>query len=64
MKINTNDKFEIFRDYQMDTTAIGAAWDVDGDPCPAIQFEWAIERLDGKVIQDFISVAGINFSLV
>ena len=46
------------RNYQTDTTTIRAAWDVTGDPCPVTSYEWAIERLDGKVVQNFISVSG------
>ena len=48
----------LFRNYQTDTTTIRAAWDVRGDPCPVIKYEWAVERLDGKTIQDFIPVTG------
>ena len=51
----------LFRNYQTDSSTIRAAWDVTGDPCPAVQFEWAIERLDGKIIQDFIAVQGNPF---
>ena len=49
-----------FRNYQTDTSTIRAAWDVSGDPCPAVKYEWAVERLDGHIVQDFIEVPGNN----
>ena len=42
----------------MDTTTVWAAWDVSGDPCPVVKYEWAVERLDGHVIQEFTEVQG------
>ena len=31
-------------------------WDVSGDPCPAVKYEWAVEQTDGTVIQEFIEI--------
>ncbi|KAK3609657.1 hypothetical protein CHS0354_035942 [Potamilus streckersoni] len=43
-------------DFTTDTTTISAKWDISGDPCPAVKFEWAIYRLDGKQEQEFLDV--------
>jgi hypothetical protein len=48
----------VYRDFQKDMTTIRARWDVSGDPCPAVRYEWRIERLDGLVIQDFQDTNG------
>ncbi|KAL3873866.1 hypothetical protein ACJMK2_036950, partial [Sinanodonta woodiana] len=45
-------------DYQTDVTTLYAKWDISGDPCPAIQSEWAVERLDGLIIQDYLNTYG------
>ena len=42
----------------MDDNVIRAKWDVSGDPCPVVSYEWAIERTDGFVIQNFTDMAG------
>ena len=41
---------------------IRAKWDVSGDPCPVVSYEWAIERTDGLVLQNFTNTAGRTFS--
>ncbi|KAK3612537.1 hypothetical protein CHS0354_024514 [Potamilus streckersoni] len=45
-------------EYQTDRTTLYARWDVSGDPCPAVKYEWAIERLDGYRVQDFVDTFG------
>lgn len=45
-----------YRDIQTDPATIMAGWDTSGDPCPATKYEWAIERLDGKVISSFLDM--------
>lgn len=48
--------FLFYRDIQTDPATIMAGWDTSGDPCPATKYEWAIERLDGKVISSFLDM--------
>ncbi|XP_052806221.1 uncharacterized protein LOC128235438 [Mya arenaria] len=54
-------------DYQVETSSLEAKWDVSGDPCPIIKYEWAIESTDGRVIQNFTdmytSTHGVNDQL-
>ncbi|XP_052806219.1 uncharacterized protein LOC128235437 [Mya arenaria] len=54
-------------DYQVETSSLEAKWDVSGDPCPVIKYEWAIESTDGRVIQNFTdmytSTHGVNDQL-
>ena len=47
-----------FSQYQMDDNVIRSKWDVFGDPCPAVFFEWAIERTDGFIMQNFTDTSG------
>ena len=58
MKYDLSIIVSIFRNYQTDTSTIRAGWDVSGDPCPAVKYEWAVERLDGHFVQDFVEVPG------
>ncbi|CAG2196989.1 unnamed protein product [Mytilus edulis] len=37
-----------------------ASWDVSGDPCPVIRFDWLIQRLDGKVVMDWLNMGAGN----
>lgn len=39
-----------YRDIQIDLVIIMVGWDILGDFCLVIKYEWVIERLDGKVI--------------
>ncbi|KAK3788402.1 hypothetical protein RRG08_044436, partial [Elysia crispata] len=50
-------------DYQTSRTAISARWDVSGDPCPVLTYEWAIERIDGQRVQDYYDTNGQTFGL-
>ncbi|PVD18248.1 hypothetical protein C0Q70_21774, partial [Pomacea canaliculata] len=45
-------------DYQTDLMSISASWETDGDPCPAVSYQWAIERVDGLRIQEFTETYG------
>ncbi|KAK3104702.1 hypothetical protein FSP39_008103 [Pinctada imbricata] len=58
---------EIDVDFQTDPSTIMAQWDVSGDPCPVVKYEWAIQRLDGVVISDFLDTSmgtsGMNDAL-
>lgn len=33
-----------------------ASWDVSGDPCPTVKYEWAIRRLDGLEISSYLDM--------
>ncbi|KAL5015119.1 hypothetical protein ScPMuIL_009389 [Solemya velum] len=44
--------------FQTDRTTIMAAWDVSGDPCPVVKYEWAVERMDGLTVQEFVDTEG------
>ena len=35
-----------------------AKWDVSGDPCPVVRYEWAIQRADGLRVQEFTDMGG------
>jgi hypothetical protein len=35
-----------------------ASWDMSGDPCPVVKYEWQIQRLDGKVVMDWLNMDG------
>lgn len=48
------------RDYQTDPSTIQTSWDVSGDPCPAVKYEWAIRRLDGLEISSFLDMGCKN----
>ncbi|KAJ8321023.1 hypothetical protein KUTeg_002610 [Tegillarca granosa] len=54
-------------DFQTLYDTIRAKWDVSGDPCPVVQYDWKIERLDGLVVQDWLNMgtitSGINDEL-
>ncbi|XP_053400990.1 uncharacterized protein LOC123541000 [Mercenaria mercenaria] len=43
-------------EFQSDTNSIEAKWDVSGDPCPVVKFEWSVEETDGTVLQHFIDM--------
>jgi hypothetical protein len=45
----------VHRDFQTDPSTIRASWDVTGDPCPPVKYEWAIRRLDGHEIYSFFT---------
>ncbi|KAK6192291.1 hypothetical protein SNE40_003784 [Patella caerulea] len=45
-------------DYQTSVDTIQCSWDVTGDPCPVVQYEWAVERIDGLVVQEFTDTNG------
>ncbi|CAH1250560.1 FAT1 [Branchiostoma lanceolatum] len=40
-------------DYQTSLDELQASWDFSGDPCPIVQYEWSIRRVDETLIQDF-----------
>ncbi|XP_033121447.1 uncharacterized protein LOC117120538 [Anneissia japonica] len=44
-------------DFQADAHEIRATWNFNGDPCPIVNCEWAIKRIDGMSIQEFVSVS-------
>ncbi|XP_064643635.1 uncharacterized protein LOC135497733 [Lineus longissimus] len=51
-------------DYQHEKVSMGrisARWNFNGDPCPSSRYEWRIERVDGRVIQDYINSNGQSF---
>ncbi|XP_067658325.1 uncharacterized protein [Haliotis asinina] len=50
-------------DYQTSMTSMSAQWDVSGDPCPVVKYEWAIHRADGLVVQDFVDTEGRTFGV-
>ncbi|XP_076116641.1 uncharacterized protein LOC143084119 [Mytilus galloprovincialis] len=55
--VNFQESFDTYR----------ASWDVSGDPCPVVKYEWQIQRLDGLVVQEWLDVgvktAGMNDGL-
>ena len=51
-----------FRDFQESFDTYRASWDVSGDPCPPVKFEWLIQRLDGKVVMDWLDMGGLYLS--
>lgn len=53
-------KLYSYRDYQTDPSTIQTSWDVSGDPCPAVKYEWAIRRLDGLEISSFLDMGCKN----
>ena len=48
----------------MSKSAISARWDVSGDPCPVLKYEWAIERIDGERVQEFYDTNGQYWSTI
>ena len=50
-------------DYQTSLEEVSAWWDFSGDPCPIIDHEWAIHRLDDVVYQNMTSVGGKAVSI-
>ncbi|XP_076076023.1 uncharacterized protein LOC143046845 [Mytilus galloprovincialis] len=54
-------------DFQESFDTYRASWDVSGDPCPVIRFDWLIQRLDGKVVMDWLDMgvktSGMNDEL-
>ena len=48
----------MFSDYQTSLTSLSARWTVEGDACPAVRYEWAIERVDGHRVFDFYDTNG------
>ncbi|XP_062596534.1 uncharacterized protein LOC134257978, partial [Saccostrea cucullata] len=51
-------------DYQTDPTTIQATWDVSGDPCPVVQYEWAVRRLDGLEISSYLNMGLKTYGLI
>ena len=49
------------RNFQESFDTYRAAWDVSGDPCPVVKYEWQIQRLDGLVVQQWLDVGGMYF---
>lgn len=47
-----------FRDFQESYDTYRASWDMSGDPCPVVKYEWQIQRLDGKVVMDWLNMNG------
>ncbi|CAC5392346.1 unnamed protein product [Mytilus coruscus] len=54
-------------DFQESFDTYRASWDVSGDPCPVIRYDWLIQRLDGKVVMAWLDMgvktSGINDEL-
>ncbi|KAL5014713.1 hypothetical protein ScPMuIL_008983 [Solemya velum] len=55
---DSNEKSTGDINFQTDRTTIMAVWDVSGDPCPVVKYEWAIERMDGLSVQEFVDTEG------
>ena len=49
---------DTYSDYQTSLTSLSARWTVEGDACPAVRYEWAIERVDGHRVFDFYDTNG------
>ncbi|XP_048258679.1 uncharacterized protein LOC124137747 [Haliotis rufescens] len=45
-------------DFQTSLSRMGAKWDVSGDPCPVVKYEWAIQRADGRRVQEYFNTEG------
>ena len=45
-----------YRQIQQSFETIMASWDTSGDPCPAVNYEWAITRLDGNLTMDWLNM--------
>ncbi|XP_046574117.1 uncharacterized protein LOC124282192 [Haliotis rubra] len=45
-------------DFQTSLSRMGAKWDVSGDPCPVVKYEWAIQRADGLRVQEYFNTEG------
>ncbi|VDI73733.1 Hypothetical predicted protein, partial [Mytilus galloprovincialis] len=43
-------------DFQKSFDTFRASWDLSGDPCPSVRNEWQIQRLDGKVISEWLDM--------
>ncbi|XP_041378093.1 uncharacterized protein LOC121390363 [Gigantopelta aegis] len=56
--VSDTDGGHIDVDFQTSTSSLSAMWDVSGDPCPVDKYEWAIERADGYVVQQFTDAEG------
>ncbi|VDI27589.1 Hypothetical predicted protein, partial [Mytilus galloprovincialis] len=54
-------------DFQESYDTYRASWDMSGDPCPVVRYEWQIQRLDGKVVMPWldmgIKTSGMNDEL-
>ncbi|CAC5409205.1 unnamed protein product [Mytilus coruscus] len=54
-------------DFQESFDTYRASWDVSGDPCPVIRYDWLIQRLDGKVVMAWLDMgvktSGMNDEL-
>ena len=37
------------RDYQYEDDRLSAHWDLSGDPCPVVAFNWTVHKYDGTV---------------
>ena len=51
-----------YRDFQTNINTIQAGWDMSGDPCPAVRYEWAIRRVDGLEVSSFLDMGGQDSS--
>ncbi|CAG2250499.1 unnamed protein product [Mytilus edulis] len=49
-------------DFQESYDTYRASWDMSGDPCPVVKYEWQIQRLDGKVVMPWLDM-GSTFCL-
>ncbi|XP_066300154.1 uncharacterized protein [Branchiostoma lanceolatum] len=49
-------------DYQTSLNELQASWDFSEDPCPIVQYEWSIKRVDETVIQPFTDIQGNTHS--
>ncbi|XP_063408918.1 uncharacterized protein LOC134692399 [Mytilus trossulus] len=43
-------------DFQESYDTLEASWDLSGDPCPSVRNEWQIQKLDGKVISEWLDM--------
>lgn len=46
----------VYSQFQASDDTYRAAWDVSGDPCPATNYQWKIQRLDGRVMMDWLNM--------
>ncbi|XP_048258717.1 uncharacterized protein LOC124137708 isoform X1 [Haliotis rufescens] len=44
--------------FQTSLSRMGAKWDVSGDPCPVVKYEWAIQGADGLRVQEYFNTEG------
>ncbi|VDI79784.1 Hypothetical predicted protein [Mytilus galloprovincialis] len=43
-------------DFQESSDTYSASWDVSGDPCPVVKYDWLIQRLDEKVVMHWVDM--------